>query len=36
MGVQPLGNSPSQMQAIIETDRKRWGEVIRSAKIVLD
>lgn len=36
MGVQPLGNSPSQMQATIETDRKRWGEVIRSAKIVLD
>lgn len=36
MGVQPLGNSPSQMQAIIDSDRKRWGDVIRSAKIVLD
>lgn len=36
MGVKPLGNSPSQMQAIIETDRRRWGEVVRSAKIVLD
>ncbi len=36
MGVQPLGNSPAQMQAIIDTDRQRWGGVIRSAKIVLD
>lgn len=36
MGVQPLGNTPAQMQTIINSDRQRWAEVIRSANIVLD
>ena len=36
MGVQPLGSTPKEMQAMIDRDMARWSEVIRAANIKLD
>jgi tripartite-type tricarboxylate transporter receptor subunit TctC len=36
MGVQPLGSTPAEMQAIIDRDTKRWSAVVRAANITLD
>jgi tripartite-type tricarboxylate transporter receptor subunit TctC len=36
MGVQPLGNTPAEMQAIIDRDTARWSEVIKAANITIE
>jgi tripartite-type tricarboxylate transporter receptor subunit TctC len=36
MGVQPLGNMPAEMQAIIDRDTARWSEVIKAANIKIN
>lgn len=33
LGVRPQGSTPEQMQALLASEIKRWGEVIRAAKI---
>jgi tripartite-type tricarboxylate transporter receptor subunit TctC len=35
-GVTPVGNTPEQFAGIIESDRKKWGEVIRLKDIKAD
>jgi tripartite-type tricarboxylate transporter receptor subunit TctC len=33
LGVRPQGGSPEQLQALLESEIKRWGTVIKAAKI---
>ena len=35
LGARLVGNSPAQFAALVEAERKRWGEVIRAAGIKL-
>ncbi len=36
VGVETLGTTPAEARALIETDTKRWAEVIRANRISLD
>ena len=36
LGAVPVGNTPAQFQALIESDRKRYAQVIRDKKISVD
>ena len=36
LGVETLGTTPAEARALIETDTRRWAEVIRANRITLD
>lgn len=36
LGLEPIGNSPSEFAAIVASDHEKWGRVIRNANIKLD
>ena len=36
LNVQPIGSSPAEMGRFVQQEIERWGDVIRSAKIVGD
>ena len=36
LGAVPSGNTPAQFQAMIESDRKRYAQVIKDKKITVD
>lgn len=36
LGLQPVGSTPAQYDAVIRSDMEKWGQVIRSAGIKLD
>jgi tripartite-type tricarboxylate transporter receptor subunit TctC len=36
LGVDPIGNSPSEFAAIIERDRTKWSRVVREAQITVE
>ncbi len=36
LGVEPLGNTPTEMQVRIDRDKERWSEVIRAANIKIE
>ena len=36
LGVETLGTTPSEARALIETDTRRWAEVIKANRIQLD
>ena len=33
LGVRPQGSTPEQLQSLLASEIKRWGDVIRAAKI---
>ena len=35
-GAEPIGNTPEQFAAVIRADLKKWGGVIKAARIKLD
>ena len=36
IGLEVVGNSPSEFGAIVRRDHEKWGKVIRDANIKLD
>ena len=36
LGVETLGTTPAEARTLIETDTRRWAEVIRANRIQLD
>ena len=36
MGVVPMGGTPAEFAVFLDSEIKKWGEVVRSAKIVVD
>ncbi|HEY5900224.1 MAG TPA: tripartite tricarboxylate transporter substrate binding protein [Burkholderiales bacterium] len=36
LGLEPIGNSPAEFNAIVRNDHAKWGKVIRDANIKLD
>ena len=36
LGYAPVGNTPSQMGAVMVAERKRWAEIIKAANITAD
>jgi tripartite-type tricarboxylate transporter receptor subunit TctC len=36
LGFEPRGSTPAELEAFVKSERQRWGELIRSAKIKID
>jgi tripartite-type tricarboxylate transporter receptor subunit TctC len=36
VGIEPVGNTPAEMEAFVKDEARRWGEVIKANHISLD
>jgi tripartite-type tricarboxylate transporter receptor subunit TctC len=36
MGVQPMGGSPAEFASFMDSEIKKWGEVVRKSGVVID
>ena len=36
LGAEPLGSTPTEFAALVASDVKRWGEIVRAAKLKID